>query len=438
MARTGIDAGREGERCEVSIVMPCLNEAETLGSCIEKARRGLSSLGITGEIVVADNGSSDGSQAIATKLGARRVHVEPAGYGSALLGGISAARGRYVIMGDADDTYDFATLGPFVEKLRQGYDVVVGNRFRGGIEPGAMPWLHRFLGNPVLSAIGRLFFRSPCGDFHCGLRAIRRDRLPELDLRSRGMEFATEMVVKATLRGLRITEVPTTLSRSGRSRAPHLRTWRDGWRHLRFLLLYSPRWLFLYPGAILMLSGLALMLLILPGSRDIGGVSLDVHTLVYAGVATILGFQAVVFAAVARIFAMVEGFLPEQPRLRWLLRFITLEVGLATGCMLLLAGLGASVYAVVMWGQDSFGELDYSETMRVVVPAAVLLTLGCQTILSSFFLSFLGLKDPTARSDLWPALGSGHPDRSEEAGPPPLGLPEHGRSQPDTPTTPRL
>lgn len=377
---------------EVSIVMPCLNEAETLQACIEKARRALSDDNIIGEIIVADNGSTDGSQALAAKLGARVIDVKAKGYGNALMGGIAAARGKYVIMGDADDSYDFSNLRPFIEQLRQGYDLVMGNRFKGGIKPGAMSPTHRYLGNPVLTAIGRLFFHSPCGDFHCGLRGFRKAAITELDLRTTGMEFASEMVVKATLHKMRIAEVPTSLSPDGRSRPPHLQTWRDGWRHLRFLLLYSPRWLFLYPGALLMLAGLVTGLWLWPGPRKIGNVTFDVHTLVYASMAILVGFQAIAFAVFTKVFAISEGLLPEDPRLNKLFRWVTLEVGLIVGGLVMLIGVAGSVYALDIWGQRSFGPLDPSQTLRTVIPAVTCLTLGCQIIFSSFFLSVLGLR----------------------------------------------
>jgi glycosyltransferase involved in cell wall biosynthesis len=377
---------------ELSVVMPCLNEAETLAICIEKARSSLEREGVAGEIIIADNGSTDGSQAIAEAAGARVVAVEAKGYGSALMGGIAAARGQYIIMGDADDSYDFANLGPFIEKLRAGYDLVMGNRFRGGIQEGAMPPLHKYLGNPVLTGLGRLFFRSPVGDFHCGLRGFSKSALVKLDLHTTGMEFASEMVVKATLHRMRITEVPTTLAPDGRSRAPHLRSWRDGWRHLRFLLLYSPRWLFLYPGVLLMLLGLAVGLWLLPGPRNIGGVTIDVHTMLYAALAIVIGFQAIVFAIFTKVFAISEGLLPDDPRLQRVFRYVTLEVGLVVGSLLLLAGLAGSVYAYVNWGEHSFGPLNTSRTMRIVIPSVTSLTLGCQTVLSSFFLSILGLR----------------------------------------------
>jgi glycosyltransferase involved in cell wall biosynthesis len=377
---------------ELSIVMPCLNEAETLGRCIQKARGSLAALGVAGEIVVADNGSSDGSQAIAISMGARVVPIEARGYGNALMGGIAAARGTYVIMGDADDSYDFSNLGPFVEKLRDGYALVMGNRFKGGIKPGAMPNLHRYLGNPVLTAIGKLFFKSQCGDFHCGLRGFNKAAIMKLDLRTTGMEFASEMVVKATLRHLSIDEVPTVLSPDGRSRPPHLRSWRDGWRHLRFLLLYSPRWLFLYPGVLLMLIGLATGVWLLPRARTIAGINFDIHTLLFAALAVILGFQAINFAVFTKIFAVSEALLPEDARLSAALRIISLEGGLIAGGLLLLVGVAGSIYALSGWGARSFGPLDPTRTMRIVIPSITALTLGFEIILSSFFLSILGMK----------------------------------------------
>lgn len=377
---------------EVSIVMPCLNEAETLAACIEKARESLAANNVVGEIIVADNGSADGSQEIAIQFGARLVEVVEKGYGSALIGGIEAARGKYVIMGDADNSYDFAALAPFIEKLRAGNDLVMGNRFLGGIRPGAMPPLHRYLGNPVLTKLGRLFFGSPSGDFHCGLRGFSKAAVMKLDLQTTGMEFASEMVVKATLQGMRIAEVPTTLAPDGRSRAPHLRSWRDGWRHLRFLLLYSPRWLFLYPGMALMLLGLAVMVWLTPHPQTIGGVRLDVHTLLYAAAAIIIGFQAMVFAVLTKTFAINEGLLPKDPKLDRFFRYVTLESGVLFGLLLIIAGLSGSIYAYWYWDRLSFGNLDPSQTMRVVIPSVTSLAVGCQTVFSSFFLSILGLR----------------------------------------------
>jgi hypothetical protein len=378
---------------ELSIVMPCLNEAETLEVCIRKAQRSIEEQGISGEVIIADNGSTDGSQEIAERLGARVVHVQEKGYGSALSGGIAAARGKYIIMGDADDSYDFTNLTPFMEKLREGYDLVMGNRFKGGIKPGAMPPLHRYLGNPVLTRIARLFYWNPdCNDFHCGLRGFSKSAAVAMDLRTTGMEFASEMVVKAALGSMNITEVPTTLSPDGRSRPPHLRSWRDGWRHLRFLLLYSPRWLFMYPGLGLIAVGLLTGLWLLPGPRTIGGITLDVHTLLYAATAIVVGFQAVTFAVFTKIFAISEGLLPEDPRLNKLYRYITLEVGLIAGAVLLLIGLLGSIWALSSWSHRSFGPLDHTGVLRIVTPSITMIVLGVQTILSSFFLSILGLR----------------------------------------------
>jgi len=383
---------KDPEAVEISVVMPCLNEAETLGACIEKAQRALRESGIAGEVIVADNGSSDGSVEIAERLGARVVKVEARGYGNALMGGIAVAAGRYILMGDADDSYDFGHIPRFVEELRGGAELVMGNRFRGGILKDAMPPLHRYFGNPALSWLGRLFFRSQVGDFYCGIRAFRKEAYEKMGLRTTGMEFATEMVVKATLFQMKVAEVPTTLSPDGRSRPPHLRTWRDGWRTLRFFLLYSPRWLFLYPGLALMLLGGLLGLWLLPGTRVVGSVSFDVHTMIYAAVFVLLGFQAVAFALFTKLFAISGGLLPPDPTLDRLFQYITLEVGLAGGAGLTIAGLTASAYAVGAWGSKHFGALDYSHTMRLVIPAALLLTLGTQTIFASFFMSVLGLR----------------------------------------------
>lgn len=372
--------------------MPCLNEAETLVVCIGKARRFLKEHGIRGEVIVADNGSSDGSQEIAGMEGARTVPVEARGYGSALMGGIFAARGRFIIMGDADDSYDFSNLMPFVEKLREGFELVMGNRFLGGIAPGAMPLLHRHLGNPVLSGVGRLFFHSPMGDFHCGLRGFSRDAYERMRLQTTGMEFASEMVVKATLLDMKITEVPTTLSPDGRSRPPHLRSWRDGWRHLRFMLLFSPKWLFLYPGLALIAAGLLMGGWLLPGARKLGLVTLDVHTLAYAALAVLVGFQAVLFALFTRVFAVTQGLMPESKPLNRLHRFLSLETGLIAGALLLVFGLAGSVHAVLQWHDTDFGKLDPSVVLRQVIPSILALALGCQIVLGSFFLSVLGLK----------------------------------------------
>ena len=377
---------------EISVVMPCLNEAETLAVCIEKALRTFREHGIAGEIIVADNGSTDGSQEIASRSGARVVHVLGRGYGAALMGGIAAARGKYVVMGDADDSYDFSHVPRFLEKLRSGYDLVMGNRFQGGIMPKAMPPLHKHLGNPGLTRIGRLFFKSPCGDFYCGLRGFSKAAYTQMDLRTTGMEFATEMVVKATLLKMRITEVPTTLSPDGRSRPPHLRTWRDGWRTLRFFLLYSPRWLFLYPGVLLMGAGLIIGLWLLAGPRQLGRVIFDYHSLLYAAMAVVVGFQSVAFATFTKIFAISEGLLPPDRRLEKLFTYVTLEVGLASGVLLVIIGFAGSIYAVATWGARHFGALNPAQTLRIVIPAVLALTLGVQIIFSSFFISVLGMR----------------------------------------------
>ncbi|HEV2520749.1 MAG TPA: glycosyltransferase family 2 protein [Candidatus Acidoferrales bacterium] len=379
------------EALELSVVMPCLNEQATVGACARKAIEALQRHGIRGEVIIADNGSTDGSQQIARESGARVVQVEKRGYGSALQGGIAAARGQFILMGDADDTYDFSQLNEFVAKLREGYDLVMGNRFRGTIQPGAMPASHRYLGNPVLTGLGRLFFKSCVGDFHCGLRAFRKAAIEQLGLRTLGMEFASEMVVKATAFGLRVTEIPTTLAPDRRDRAPHLRTWRDGWRHLRFLLLYSPRWLFLYPGISLFALGIAVSLLLLPGPRTVGNIVFDVHTLLFAAMAILIGFQSIVFAAFTKIFAITEGLLPEDSRLTRVFRYVTLEVGLVVGALLILAGAGAWVLGLEYWRIRQFGPLDPEKTLRIVIPGVVCFTLGFQVVLSSFFLSVLGL-----------------------------------------------
>lgn len=386
------DSPDTSDSVEVSVVMPCLNEAETLATCIGKAQASLKQLNVCGEIVIADNGSTDGSQEIAKSMGARVIEISAKGYGNALMGGIAAAEGKYVIMGDADDSYDFSNLAPFIEKLREGYDLVMGNRFRGGIQPGAMPPLHRYFGNPVLTFVGRLFFNSPIGDFHCGLRGFSKAAFTRLDMRTMGMEFASEMVVKATLRKMRVVEVPTTLAKDGRSRPPHLRSWQDGWRHLRFLLLYSPRWLFLYPGALLMIAGLAVGLWLGSGPRRFGTVVFDVHTLLYAAISIIIGFQAIVFATFTKVFAISEGLLPEDYRMDRVMRFVTLEVGLILGLFLVAVGLAGSVYTVWFWDEQAFGPLNPAHTLRFVIPSVTALTLGCQTLLSSFFLSILGLR----------------------------------------------
>jgi len=378
--------------CELSVLMPCLNEAETLGTCIQKAQGFLQRAGVFGEIVIADNGSTDGSQELARSLGARVVNVDQKGYGAALMAGIHAARGRFVIMGDSDDSYDFQNLDPFLERLRAGDELVMGNRFRGGIRPGAMPPLHRYLGNPVLTGVGRLLFRSPCGDFHCGLRGFSKAAIEGLDLRTSGMEFASEMVVKATLHGLRVTEVPTTLSPDGRSRPPHLNSWRDGWRHLRFLLMFSPRWLFVFPGAALILMGLLLMVVVLPGPLTVGGITFDVHTLVGAAGIIVIGTQMITFGLLAKQHGINAGLLPEDPRISKVLRIFSLERTIVLGLVLFVAGAGGLLLAIARWRAVSFGDLDYSVTMRIVIPAVTAMATGVQVVISGFMSSILDLK----------------------------------------------
>ena len=380
-----------GSPCEVSVVIPCLNEAETIVACVERAIDTLSRAGITGEVVVADNGSSDDSVALARRAGARVVEVAERGYGNALRGGIESAGGRFVIMGDGDGSYDFAAIPAFVERLRQGFDLVMGNRFAGGILPGAMPWKNRWLGNPALSGLGRFLFGITIGDFHCGLRGLSAAAYRRIALRTTGMEFASEMVIKAHLHGLKITEVPATLSPDGRSRAPHLRPWRDGWRHLRFMLLFSPRWLFLIPGLVLTSIGAVTTGALVRGPLRIGGLVLDIHTLLVAAFLCVLGYQLVIFAVFARVYAGAEGFYPPQRLLSSASRFLSLEVGVALGAGSFLAGAILAVVAVAEWRATGFAGLDPAVTMRRLIPAVLLMILGAQTVFSSFFVSILTL-----------------------------------------------
>lgn len=376
---------------ELSIVMPCLNEAETLPTCIAKAKKYLSSSGIIGEVIIADNGSTDGSPTIAKEQGARVVAVQTKGYGAALMGGIHAANGKFVIMGDADDSYDFSALDAFVEKLREGNQLVMGNRFRGGILPGAMPPLHRYLGNPVLSRIGRMFFKSNIGDFHCGLRGFDRKAILALDLRTTGMEFASEMVVKSTLNGLRIAEVPTKLHPDGRHRPPHLRSWRDGWRHLRFLLMYSPRWLFLYPGLLLLSVGLLGMALLIPGPIQLASVTFDVFTLLLAGAGVTLGVQVLIFSVLARQVASRNGLLPKNEKLDKLMNRISLESMFLAGIAFAVLGLLGILYGIYLWKKTSFGPLSVN-MMRLLVPSVTAVVVGVQITAGSFFRGILDLK----------------------------------------------
>jgi hypothetical protein len=375
--------------CELTIVMPCLNEAETLATCIRKAQGYLAESGVVGEVLIADNGSTDGSQRIATDLGARVVAIEAKGYGNALMGGIRAARGTYVIMGDADDSYDFSALQPFVDQLRAGSELVMGNRFEGGIAPGAMPPLHKYLGNPVLSGIGRMFFKTPVGDFHCGLRGFNRASMLSLGLTTTGMEFASEVVVKSCLSGLRITEVPTTLSKDGRSRPPHLRSWRDGWRHLRFLLIFSPRWLFLIPGLVAFVVGLLLTVVLLVGPVRLGPLGLDLGTMMYASGLTVVGWQSVLFSILTKIYASHEGYLPMSDRYRRIVERLSVERGLVVGVLIFLVGILGGTLQVYRWSGNGFGALDVSQTVRSAIPAALGIMLGFLTIMFSMFAGIL-------------------------------------------------
>ncbi len=387
-----------GDAIELSILMPCLDEAETVATCVRKAQDFLRRSAIRGEVLVADNGSTDGSQALATAAGARVVPIPERGYGAALRGGIAAARGRFVIMADADDSYDFSRLEPFVDRLRGGVELVMGNRFAGGIAPGAMPPLHRYLGNPILSFMGRLFFGSGIGDFHCGLRGFDRGAISRLGLTSPGMEFASEMIVKATLAGLRIAEVPTTLSPDGRSRAPHLRSWRDGWRHLRFLLMMSPRWLLLYPGLFLLLVGAGAQLALLRGPLVIDGVGFDIHTMIFAGGMAILGLQLVVFSLLARAIGCLKGVLPMTPWFGRILDAFTLERGIALGVAVGVIGLALAAYSVQVWFAGGLSKLDPASMMRIAIPSVTLMLAGAEITFASFVLSFIDVpRDPGER-----------------------------------------
>ncbi|MEH6538120.1 MAG: glycosyltransferase family 2 protein [Psychroserpens sp.] len=382
-------------KIELSIVMPCLNEEETLGVCIKKAQHFIDSNKISGEIIIADNGSTDTSISIAKQLGARLVHVKEKGYGNALKGGINAAKGVYVIMADADDSYDFESLMPFLKKLREGHDLVMGNRFKGGIKKGAMPFLHKYLGNPVLSFIGRLFFKINIGDFHCGLRGFSKEAYNKMNLKTTGMEFASEMIVKSKLNNLSIAEVPTVLHKDGRSRPPHLNTWSDGWRHLRFLLLYSPKWVFLYPSLFLLIFGLVSSTILIIKPVAIVNIMFDVHTLLYTASMTLIGFQFFVFYALTKIFAVENGLLPKSNRYNNLFKYLNLERGLVSGAIILLIGVILSIKGLFFWESVNFGSLNPSDTFRIVIPAVFTILLGIQIILFSLFFSILSLKSKT-------------------------------------------
>jgi glycosyltransferase involved in cell wall biosynthesis len=380
---------------ELSIVIPCLNEAETIARCVEMARLGLQRAGVRGEIIVADNGSTDGSPAIAQKSGARVMPVKEKGYGSALRGGIQAAAGKWILMGDADDSYDFSEADRFVKKFQEGFELVMGCRLPvggGTILPGAMPWKNRWLGNPVLSFIGRLFFKCPAHDFHCGLRGFTKAAFGKMDLQTTGMEFASEMVIKSTFKQLKIAEVPVTLRRDGRSRPPHLKPWRDGWRHLRFMLLFSPRWLFLAPGIFLSALGVIFATALSLNDIKIGGIAFDVGTLAVACMTVIIGFQLVAFAFFTKVFAIAEGLLPDDPKFSRTFKFFTLEKGIGFGLLVLLAGVVLLVWALWIWKLAHYGDLQPVENLRRLIPAVTLIVLGVQSIFSSFFMSALGLK----------------------------------------------
>ncbi|MCK5401787.1 MAG: glycosyltransferase family 2 protein [Flavobacteriaceae bacterium] len=378
---------------ELSIVIPCLNEAETLETCITKANYFLKQNNVSGEIIIADNGSTDGSQQIAKKLNTKVIHVTNKGYGNALKSGIEAATGTYIIMADADDSYDFKSLMPFLEKLREGNDLVMGNRFKGEIKKGAMPFLHKYLGNPVLSFIGKLFFKINIGDFHCGLRGFSKEAYYKMDLKTTGMEFASEMIVKSKLNNLSIVEVSTILYPDGRTRKPHLNTWRDGWRHLRFLTLYSPKWLFLFPGIIFMFIGFVSSLVLIINPIIVKQIMFDIHTLLFTSSLTLIGFQFFIFYALTKVFAVENGLLPKSNRYNKLFKFLNLEIGLIIGFILLVIGITLSFKGLSVWKELNFGSLNPSNTFRIIIPAVFTILLGIQIILFSLFFSILGLKN---------------------------------------------
>lgn len=377
---------------ETSILLPCLNEIETLEVCIAKSQKSISSLCLVGEVIVADNGSTDGSQLLAQRMGARLVTVETKGYGAALIAGIMASNSKFIIMGDADDSYALDDLQLFVSKLNEGYDLVMGNRFQGGVAHGAMPWLHKYLGNPVLSWLGRLFFKVPIGDFHCGLRAFRTDAIRSLNLKSTGMEFASEMVVKASLHGLKIAEVPTTLKPDGRSRAPHLRTWRDGWRHLVFLLAASPRWLFLYPGIVLSSIGLLGIILTSRGPLEIGQIQLDLNSFLFSIGLILVGTQTMFFGILARIFSTNFGTLPPSKSVTKFADKFSLERGIILGILLLLVSLAGAIGLLGHWSGNSLNGLDRDSALRVSGLVVLTSGVGIQTLFASFFASMLQTK----------------------------------------------
>ena len=376
-------------KLELTILMPCLNEAKTLETCIKKAQKSLKENNIEGEVLIANNGSTDGSQDIARKCGARVIDVEVKGYGSALIEGTKNAYGKYIIMGDSDDSYDFSNIMPFLEKLREGFDLVMGNRFKGGIEKGAMPWSHRYIGTPILSFLGRLFYKSKIKDFNCGMRGYNKKAILKLDLKTTGMEYASEMIVRATLNKLKITEVPTTLKKDGRDRPPHLKSFRDGWRHLKFLLIYSPKHLFLLPGVLLILFGILGMIIT---NMKIENVNLGVHTMLYSGAAIVIGFQTIIFFILAKVYAINSGMHPKDDKVINTLKEITLEKGVVLGILFIIIGFALSVYAVMKWRNVSYGALNPLEIKPITIPAADLLIIGVELVFASFLLGVLNIK----------------------------------------------
>lgn len=376
---------------ELTILMPCLNEAKTLKTCISKANSFLINNNIDGEVLIADNGSTDGSQEIAINTGARVVNIPEKGYGAALIGGCEAAYGKYVIMGDSDDSYDFSNLMPFVEKLREGYDLVMGNRFKGGIEKGAMPPLHKYLGNPVLSTIGRILYKSPIKDFHCGLRGYNRESILSLNLHTTGMEYASEMVVQATLHKLKICEVPTTLKKDGRDRPPHLKSWSDGWRHLTFLLMHAPNWLFLYPGILFFIIGIIFSTIIIINPIIIGTIRFDINTLLYFTISTIVGFQLIIFYLLTKKYAAITKFIPVTKFDTHILKF-TMNKGIFIGAILILIGIISSIISIIIWQNNGYGDLDASKMLRLTMPILTTFVCGIQLMFSSFFLGILEIK----------------------------------------------
>lgn len=380
------------EEMELTILMPCLNEAATLETCIKKAKKSLEENNINGEVLIADNGSTDGSQEIAVRNGARVVNVAERGYGSALIEGTKSAYGKYIIMGDSDDSYDFSNIMPFVEKLREGYELVMGNRFKGGIEKGAMPWSHRYIGTPVISFLGRLFYRNKIGDFNCGMRGYNKESFLKLDLRCTGMEYASEMIVSATLNNIKIAEVPTTLKKDGRDRPPHLKSFHDGWRHLKFLLMYSPRWLFFIPGLILLIIGIIGSASLLFGDLRINTVNFSIHSRLYFGAMVVVGLQAIIFSIFAKVHAINSGMHSKDDKFAKVVDKLNLERVLIIGIILFLIGLGLSIYALTVWNKAAYGDLDPNSVMPITIPSVYLMIIGTQMSFASFIIGILNIK----------------------------------------------